>query len=152
MRKLQVKTEPEEENRAKFAPVFTSYQIANDILNDYRTQMREEGIYFGVEGEAIAKTVLEDEAFADVLTHLMSIATEEAIKACAGSYRYIRVRAMCAQKKLFLKVKYSSECDQTTQSEDYVAIQNAMEECAGYIKLENGRDSNTLYLAVPIGT
>ena len=139
-----------DENKATFNPVFTSYKTANEILNGYRLKLRKQGITFLVEGGGIQKTVLSDEKFARLLKHALDMAYEEAANENTCRIRSIRIKSMQVQRKVFLKVEYSSEHDQDANNRHFQSMEEILLKKAGFVKIENGEETNVLMIAIPV--
>lgn len=130
--------------------IITSYPAADSLLRTYRSEMKASGICFFLEGSEIRKTVLSDEKFERVIKFALEMMEDEVLRVDVPGRKYIQLRSMCAQKKLFLKFTYSSERDLTANNRYFESLQTILDKCAGYIHVENHEYDNIVMIAIPV--
>lgn len=129
--------------------LYTTYIPANDLLKTYRTKMTRMGVGFFVETSSIRKTILSNDNFIKVLRLAMELAIE-GINHSEVAGKYLQIKSICMQNKLFLKLTYSSELDQLRNHRYFTEIDKILDKRGGYVGIENGEEENVLKIAIPI--
>ncbi|MDD2979628.1 MAG: hypothetical protein PHN80_06595 [Hespellia sp.] len=145
---LKKYNEPTQTEAPVFRRVYTSYRRVNELLNEFHDELKLKGITFRVKGEEIGTCVFSDAQTVMLLREALSMAAEAVARCRGSSSHYIQVNNMIMQHKQFLKIVYSSESNQDVRDIHYQNMEQILLKKAGYIKLENGENENTLMIAI----
>ncbi|MDD3277260.1 MAG: hypothetical protein PHG16_00040 [Lachnospiraceae bacterium] len=129
--------------------IYTTYSPAREILKTYRVKLTKLGIGLFVEAGCMRKTVLSDDNFAKMMRYAMELALD-GINRTELSGRYLQIRCMDMQCKLFLKFTYSSDQDQFPNNRYFEELERIISTRGGYLAIDNLKCENVLKIALPV--
>lgn len=145
----QGKAKTEERNNV-IMHFYTTEESMNKLLNEYVQRAHEEQIWVSVDGAGLRNNALGS-SFCELLGFALSRALETCVVTTPPKKRYLKVRSMNAQNKVFVKILYS--CEEPIMAgfdRKYHRMQEMIEHTGGYMRLRFDEDENVLEIAVPI--
>lgn len=146
---LKVTVEACEEHTEKMH-YYTAEESINQLLNDYVRRAKRYQVWVSIDGAGFRVNVLGRE-----FCRLLDLAFSQALETCVATTppqkRYLKIRSMDAQNKVFVKILYS--CEEPVMAgydKRYHSMQDIVERVDGYMRSEFTEDENVLKIAVPM--
>lgn len=129
---------------------YTTEESVNELLNEYVQRAYEDQVWMSVDGAGLQKNALGN-SFCELLGFALSRALETCVVTTPPKKRYLKVRSMNVQNKVFIKILYS--CEEPAMAgfdRRYHRMKEMIEHTGGYMRLRFDEEENVLEIAVPI--
>lgn len=128
---------------------YTANEKINIMLNAYTEMAKTNQVWVSVDGAGFSQKELGDE-FCSLLGDALSQAIDMCVQTTPPRRRFLKIRSMDAQKKLFVKILYSCEEPVSTEYDQrYARLQQIVEAVDGYMRLQFTENENILKIAIP---
>lgn len=129
---------------------YTALDSVNNLLNKYVEKAQKQHVWISIDGAGFRDNVLGRE-----FCRLLDIAFSQALETCIATTppkkRYLKIRSMDAQNKVFIKILYSCEEPvMTGYDKRYHSMQDIVEAVDGYMRSQFTEDENVLKIAIPM--
>lgn len=143
-------TAKEHMERQEKTRYYTAEESVNKLLNDYAERAGMQQVWISIDGAGFRKNMLGRE-----FCRLLELAFSQALETCVATTppkkRYLKIRSMDAQNKVFVKILYSCEAPVMAGFDKrYHSMQDIVERVDGYMRIQFTEDENILKIAIPM--
>lgn len=129
---------------------YTDDESVNELLNRYVRKAKMQQVWISIDGTGFRMNALGNQ-----FCRLLDIAFSQALETCVATTppkkRYLKIRSMDAQNKVFIKILYS--CEEPVMAgfdKRYHSMQDIVEAVDGYMRSQFTEDENVLKIAIPM--